>query len=117
MRKILADRGYRHCGSDDEFSLHGEYARNIQYAFSKEFSGSNEKVVDIIFLSVDLQSEKVVIGFSRENVSIENGIIENSDLSIPLAKFSIAEFEKTIDRLIPRGSPLRKHGASGSEAF
>jgi len=111
MSKILAVRGYRHCDSDEEFTRHGDYARNVQYAFSKEFSGAGEKVIDIIFLGVDVRNEKLVIGFFRENISIENGILENSDVSIPLSKFSMAEFEKQIDRLIPRGVPLRKRGA------
>jgi len=110
IKKILVERGYKHCESDDEFTRHGDYARNMQYAFSKEFQGPHQKVVDIIFLSVDMCGEKLVIGFFRENVSIENGILENADTSIPLVKFSIAEFEKKIDRLIPRGSPIRKHG-------
>jgi len=116
MRKILAARGYHHCKSDDEFTRHGDHARNIQYAFSKEFKGIHEKVVDIIFLGVDVVSEKLVIGFFRENVSIENGILENSDTSIPLSKFSIEEFEKRLDKLIPKGNPIRT-GADGAEPF
>ncbi len=116
MTKILAARGYRHCESDDEFTRHGDYARNIQYAFSKEFKGPREKIVDIIFLSVDVRSEKLVIGFFRENVSVENDIHENSDVSIPLTKFSLEAFEKQIDRLIPRGSPLTREGSVG-ESF
>ena len=117
MKKILAERGYRHCDSDNEFTRHGDYARNMQYAFSKEFKGPREKIVDIVFLSVDLREEKLVIGFFRENVSIENGILENSDVSIPLAKFSLAEFEKQVSRLLPRGEPLRDKGAIQSETF
>ena len=74
MKKILADRGYNHCTNDEEFSRHGDYTRNIQYAFSKEHSGHGQKVVDIIFLSADMYNERVVIGFFRENVSIENGV-------------------------------------------
>jgi hypothetical protein len=116
MKKILAARGYRHCKSDEEFTRHGDYARNTQYAFSKEFKGSREKVVDIIFLGVDVLSEKLVIGFFRENVSIENGVMENSDTSIPLSKFSMAQFEKQLDKLIPRGNPLRT-GEDGGEPF
>ncbi len=116
MIKILAERGYRHCDSDSEFTRHGDYARNIQYAFSKEFKGPREKIVDIIFLSADLRAGKVVIGFFRENVSVENDIHENSDVSIPLTKFSLETFEKTLDRLIPRGSPLKREGSVG-ESF
>lgn len=117
IKKILAERGYKHCESDDEFTRHGEYARNIQYAFSKEFVGHNEKVVDVIFLSVDLHSERMIIGFFRENVLVENGILVNGDIGIPLAKFSMEEFEKQMDRLIPKGTPLRKSGGAREEEF
>lgn len=116
MKKILAARGYHHCKSDDEFTRHGDHARNIQYAFSKEFKGAREKIVDIIFLGVDVVSEKLVIGFFRENVSIENGILESSDVGIPLSKFTIEEFEKRLDKLIPKGNPLRPK-ADGGEPF
>lgn len=116
IKKVLAERGYRHCASDDELSVHGEYARNLQYAFSKEFENGGQKVVDIIFLAADLNAEKLVIGFFRENVAIENGMMQNSSASIPLAKFSIEEFEKQLDRLIPKGSPIRK-GHSPEDKF
>jgi hypothetical protein len=116
MKKVLAARGYRHCKSDDELTRHGEYARNIQYTFSKEFKGAHEKVVDIIFISADVLSEKLVISFYRENISIENGVLQNSDASIPLTEFSIEEFEKQLDRLIPKGNPLRG-SEDGGEPF
>lgn len=116
MKKILAARGYHHCKSDEEFTLHGAHARNIQYAFSKEFKGTREKIVDIIFLGVDVIGEKLVIGFFRENVSIENGILVNSDVSIPLSKYSIEEFEKQINKLIPKNISLRS-GVDGGEPF
>ena len=113
MMKILMARGYRHCDSDKEFTRHGDYARNIQYAYSKEFKGPHQKIVDIIFLSVDVRTEKLVIGFFRENISVENDVHANADTSIPLAKFSLDEFEKQLDRLIPRGSPLKREGTVG----
>lgn len=116
MKKILAARGYRHCESDDEFTRHGDYVRNIQYVFSKEFKGAREKVVDLVFLGADVVNEKLVIGFYRENVSVENGVMENADTSISLDRFSYDEFEKQLDRLIPRGNPLRK-GADSGEPF
>ena len=109
MSKILAARGYQHCKRDEEFTRHGDYARHVQYAFSREFKGRGEKIVDIVFLSADLHAEKVVIGFFRENISITNGVIVNTDTSIPLAKFTLEEFEKQLDRIIPRGTPFQKH--------
>jgi hypothetical protein len=111
MKKALAERGYRHCKSDEEFTRHGDYARNMQYAFSKEYKRGREKVVDIIFLGADMVSEKLVIGFFRENVSIENGILENSDVGIPLSKFSIEEFGKQLDLIIPKRDPFRRKSA------
>lgn len=116
MKKVLAARGYQHSKSDEEFTRHGDYARNIQLAVSKEYKNGREKVVDIVFLGVDVLDEKLVIGFFRENVTVENGILQNSDVSIPLSKFSIEEFEKQLDRLIPKGNPLRS-GADSGEPF
>lgn len=115
MRKVLAARGYHHCKSDEEFTRHGDYARNIQYAFSKEHKRGHEEIVDLIFLSADMVNEKLVIGFYRENISIEKGIMENSDVGIPLAKFSIEEFEKQLDRIIPKHDPLRRRSDSGKK--
>ena len=116
MKKILAARGYRHCKNDDDFTLHGDYARHIQYAFSKEFLGAREKIVDIIYIAADILNEKLVIGFFRENVSIENGVLENADTSIPLTDFSLEEFEKRLDKLIPKGNPVQS-GQDGGATF
>ena len=100
IKRLLAKRGYFHVDSDNEFTRHGEYARNIQYVFSKEFRNSHTKVIDLIFLGVDVLEEKMVIGFFRENVSIQNGVLFDLNASIELNKFSIEEFEKTLDQLI-----------------
>ena len=56
MKRALAERGYKHFADDDNLSLHGEYARNTQYAFSKEIMCGHDKVVDIIFLSADMHA-------------------------------------------------------------
>jgi len=116
MKKILAARGYKHRADDKDFSRHGDYARNMQYTFSKEFVGQDEKVIDVIFLSADMYTEMFVIGFFRENVSIENGIIENGNTTIPLANFSLEEFEKKLDQLISKEPLLKKHYGD-NEAF
>jgi hypothetical protein len=108
MKKVLAERGYKHCAGDEGFSLHGEYARNLQYAFSKELTAPGSKVVDVIFLGANMRDEKIVIGFSRENLSVQNGVLENAEVSIPLSRFSIDEFEKQLDRLIPKKIPVHQ---------
>jgi hypothetical protein len=112
MKRALAERGYKHCADDDNLSLHGEYARCMQYTFSKEIMSGHDKVVDIIFLSADMHGENIVIGFFRENVSIENGMIEDGSISIPLSKFSMEEFERQIDKLISKKIPVSDHSSS-----
>lgn len=109
MRKILAARGYRHCKSDEEFTRHGQHARNIQFVFSKEFQCDHGNVVDLVFLGADMDAERMVIGFFREDLSVEKGVLQNSSVSFPLASFSLDEFERQLDRLIPKGDPLRGH--------
>lgn len=116
MKKVLSARGYKHMPSDDEFSQHGDYARNIQYAFSKEHTAGAEKVVDIVFLGADMHDEKVIVGFYRENLTRTNGVIENTSVAIPFSKYSIQEFEKQLDRMIPKKLPVEKH-PSGKQSF
>jgi len=116
MKRVLAERGYKHCHNDDNLSVHGEYARNMQYAFSKEIIQGHDKVVDIIFLSADMLAEDIVVGFFRENVSVESGLIENGGITIPLSKFSIDEFEKQLDKLIPKKVHTSRD-AHGKETF
>ena len=113
IKKVLSDRGYQHAAKDDMLSLHGEYARNIQYAFSKEFSGQAGRVIDLVFLSADMRDERVVVGFFRENVTVESGVMMNITTSIPLLKFSLDALEKELDRIIPAGDPAKKGDVQG----
>ena len=116
MKRVRAERGYKHCAGDDNLSLHGEYARNMQYAFSKEIMSGHDKVVDIVVLAADMLAENFVVGFFRENVSVKDGVIEDGSIKIPLAKFSIEEFEKQLDRLIPKKLPAAQD-VPGKETF
>jgi len=116
MKRALAERGYKHCYNDDKLSLHGEYARNMQYAFSKEIQHGQDKVVDIIFLSADMHTEHIVVGFFRENISVENGVLEDGSINIPLSKFSIEEFEKQLNKLIPK-KVATSRDVHGKETF
>lgn len=106
----MAVRGYKPSRDADEFTRHGQYARNIQYVYTKTFSSDHGRVVDLVFLGADMAAEQIVIGLFRENVSIEKGVMQNASVSIPLAKFSMEEFERKLDRLLPKGDPLSRHG-------
>ena len=113
IKKVLSERGYSHELKDDALTLHGEYARHIQYAFSREFSGPAGRVIDLVFLSADMRDERIVVGFFRENVTVENGVLIDITTSIPLLKFSLDALEKELDRIIPAGDPAKKGDIQG----
>ncbi|MEI6891177.1 MAG: hypothetical protein V5783_03305 [Pontiella sp.] len=100
IKKIMNKRGFRHCRTEDEFSIRGEYARNLQYVYSREHQTKGGLVIDLVYFSVDILSEKLVIGLYRENQSINNGIYINTSRALPLGKFSTEHIEKELDKLI-----------------
>ena len=100
IKAAMKQRGYHHRRSDEDFSIRGEYTRNLQYVYSKEFDTPLGVVVDLIYFAVDVLDEKLVIGIFRENPTIENGIHLNASRSIPLKKFSTETLEKLLDKLI-----------------
>ncbi|MFA5689184.1 MAG: hypothetical protein WC959_08565 [Kiritimatiellales bacterium] len=113
IKKVLAERGFTHSGNDATLSIHGEYARHIQYVFSKEHFGNAGRVMDLVFLTADFRNERIVIGFFRENVSVEHGVLMNTAASIPLLKFSIETLEKELDRIIPSDDPANQGNLEG----
>ena len=104
IKSIVEKRGYKHTRAEDQFSLAGDYAGNLQYVYSKQRTIPAGVVVDLLYFAVDILTEKLVIGFYRENPEVENGVYENASTSIRLVDFSIENLEKALDRLIP---PLR----------
>jgi hypothetical protein len=97
MRK----RGYRHRRSDEHFSIRGEYARHLQYVYSKEFPTSRGTVVDLIYFGADVLEEKLVVGIFRENPTIEQGVHLNCSATLRLQKFGAEELDALLDKLIP----------------
>lgn len=106
IKTAMNRRGYKHRRTEDQFTLHGEYARNLQHVFSKETPSSDGVVVDLVYFGVDVLSEKLVIGLYRENSQIENGMYANAARSINLQKLSLETLEKELDKLI---TPVRSH--------
>ena len=105
IKSLVARRGYRHRRSEDALTLRGDYARNLQFVYSKEIPTRDGIVVDLLYFGVDIVDEKLVIGLYRENPQIENGVYVNASRSISLQKFNAEEIEKALDKLIP---PIRK---------
>jgi len=95
-------RGYRHHSSDDQFTIRGEYALNLQYVYSKEIATECGLIIDLIYFAVDIHNEKLVIGLYRENTEIENGVMVNTSRSLPLSKFSRENVSRELDKLIPK---------------
>lgn len=101
IKSAMDRRGYRHRRAEDQFSLWGEYARNLQFAYSKETSTKAGVVVDLVYFSVDIRGEKLVVGLYRENPEIENGVYINTSRAIGLQKFNAEEIDRLLDKLIP----------------
>ncbi len=101
IKSAMAKRGYRHQRAEDQLTIRGEYARNLQFVYSKEFSTKAGLVVDLVYFSVDILDEKLVIGLYRENPEIENGVYVNASRAIGLQDFNAEKVGKVLDRLIP----------------
>jgi hypothetical protein len=101
IKAVMAKRGYRHRRAEDQLTIRGEYARNLQFVYSKEIPTSAGLVVDLIYFSVDICDEKLVIGLFRENPEIENGVYVDASQAISLKKFSAEEIDSALTRLIP----------------
>ena len=101
IRTAMKNRKYKHRRTDDQFSIQGEYTRNLQYVYSKETPTKSGMVIDLVYFAVNIVDEKLVIGLYRENPEIEQGVYINSFDAIPLQKFSAETLEKKLDKLIP----------------
>jgi hypothetical protein len=104
IKSAMQQRGFKHRRTEDQFSVRGEYARNLQYVYSREYQTKDGLVVDLVYFSVDILAEKLVIGLYRENPTIENGIYANASRALDLQKFDVASVNKELDRLI---TPVR----------
>jgi len=101
IKDLMTKRGFKHRRQDDQFLIRGEYARNLQYVYSKSYSTTNGAVVDLVYFGVDIFTEKLVIGLYRENPDIENGIILNATRSLSLREFTKEDIGSELDKLIP----------------
>jgi len=109
IKTTMNRRGYKHRGTEDQFTIRGEYARNLQYVFSKEIMTSDGVVVDLVYFGVDILAEKLVIGLYRENSKkskkkTEHAVYANAARSISLLKLSRETLDKELDKLI---TPVR----------
>lgn len=100
IKSVMAERGFKHRRSEDQFTIKGEYAQNLQYVFSDEKRTAAGLVVDLVYFSFDVLNEKLVIGLYRENPEIDNGVYENSSMSVPLAQFNKEKVNRVLDKLI-----------------
>ena len=104
IKAVMNKRGFKHRRTEDQFTLCGEYARNLQYVYSREYQTRGGLVVDLAYFSVDVLGEKLVIGLYRENSTIENGIYVNMSRALDLQKFTVENVNRELDKLI---TPVR----------
>lgn len=104
IRKAMSKRGYKHRRTDAQFSIRGEYTRNLQFVYSNERVTQAGRVVDLVYFAADMLNEKLVIGLYRENTDLENGVYINGNRTLDLEKFNEKELERVLDQLI---TPMR----------
>lgn len=100
IKSVMQKRGFRHRRTEDQFTVRGEYARNLQYVYSKEYQTKGGLVVDLVYFAVDILAEKLVIGLYRENPTIDNGIYINASRSLDLKKFNAENLHFELEKLI-----------------
>ena len=104
IHKLMKKRGFAHRRSDKKFSIHGEYARNLQIVYSKTYKTLDGRIEDLVYFGVDMFTESFVIGMYRENIDLDNGIYINTSSSIPQVlfhKFNAEEIDCVLTKLIP----------------
>jgi len=101
IRTAMTKRGYKHRRTDDQFSIRGEYTRNLQFVYSKESPTPAGRVVDLVYFAADVLNEKLVIGLYRENPNLENGVYINASRTIDLDKFNAESLGRVLDQLVP----------------
>ena len=101
INSLMSQRGFKHTRDDEGFTMSGEYARNLQYVYSRERMTREGLIVDLLYFAVDILGEKLVVGLFRENPTVENGTIQNQSRSIRLTEFSKENLEELLDNLIP----------------
>jgi len=101
IKSAMSKRGFGHRRAENQFSVHGEYVRNLQFVYSKEYATRDGLIVDLIYFAADIVAEKLVIGLYRENAKVENGVYINTSHSISLHKFNADELNKALDKLVP----------------
>ena len=102
IKTAMAKRGYRHRRAGEQVAGVGGYTRNPQFVYSKEIPTRGGLVIDLVYFSVDVLDEKLVMGLNRENPEIENGVYVNASRAIGLQNFNAEEVGKALDKLIPR---------------
>ncbi len=100
IKTAMIRRGFKHRRTEDQFTIRGEYARNLQYVYSREVSTRSGLVIDLVYFAADLLGERLVIGLYRENPEVENGVYVNASRSLGLTKFTPDNLEKELDKLI-----------------
>ena len=101
IKSAMIKRGFKHRRTEDQFTLRGEYARNLQYVYSKEYKVKGGVVIDLVYFAADMVNEELVIGLYRENTQIENGVYINNSRTIKLTDFNETSVNQILDKLIP----------------
>jgi hypothetical protein len=108
IKTAMTKRGYKHRRTDEQFSVRGEYTRNLQFAYSKETPTQAGRVVDLVYFAADVLNEKLVIGLYRENPDLENGVYVNASRTLDLENFNEKGLDRVLDQFLTRAKDKLK---------
>ncbi len=98
--KVAERHGFSLSRDCEKLCLHGDYARNIQLVFSKDSIHNGHKMINRIYVGVNLYREKLVIGLLREYTNLTNGIVVNTSKSISFSQYNEENIEKMLKKLL-----------------
>ena len=100
IKLAMAKRGYKHRRTEDQFSISGEYASNLQFVYSKEKTTKAGQIVDLVYFAADILNEELIIGMYRENPKAGNGVLINASRSLGLRKFNAKDLDRVLNQLV-----------------
>ena len=98
INKFIQKYNFKRIKKYDEHIIDGYYAKNLQIVFVRNKRKDNLRLIELIFLGIDLHKEALILGFILKNDAVKDGVISNKSFSIPLFNISKESFEKAFKK-------------------
>ena len=98
--RVAERHGFSLSRDCEKLCLHGDYARNIQLVFSKNSMHNGHKMINRVYVGVNLYREKLVMGLLREYTNVRNGTVVNASKSISFSQYNEENIEEMLKKLL-----------------